>query len=313
MSLAAATLRSNTAPRALASRRARRVGNRAATSIARAKSPTTAITRPPGRAIPVEARLSGFSTGPRVSNSRDSSPILVAKTLLDVREGDLLALTVTPATAGATSRAADELKQMYVTVTKISLHRRSPPARRRIHGPASSSSTRARAFRARARRRRPRRRARRHLDPPPDGRAARLQAPELGAASCHPSSARGSSRPRTPRARRRDQPETLTTGATAPIEDPSSPTRWRRRRGRGTAACSRAKTSPWRNRGRMVGADAQPIEHPWAAEMVRRCAESDEIGVEMSESDDVEANPGLTAVFYRASAGGAAAAKRWRR
>ena len=42
--------------------------------------------------------------------------------------------------------------------------------------------------------------------------------------------------------------------------------------------------------------------------MVRRCAESDEIGVEMSESDDVEANPGLTAVFYRASANGAAAA-----
>ena len=44
--------------------------------------------------------------------------------------------------------------------------------------------------------------------------------------------------------------------------------------------------------------DAQPVEAPFVTQLLRRAIESGEVGVAMSESDDVEGNPGLTAVLY---------------
>jgi len=44
--------------------------------------------------------------------------------------------------------------------------------------------------------------------------------------------------------------------------------------------------------------DAQPVEAPFVIQLLRRAIESGEVGVAMSESDDVEGNPGLTAVLY---------------
>ena len=42
----------------------------------------------------------------------------------------------------------------------------------------------------------------------------------------------------------------------------------------------------------------QPVEAPYVTQLLRRAVESGVVGVAMSESDDVEGNPGLTAVLY---------------
>ena len=320
MSLAAATLRSNTPPRALASRRsAAASGTAPATSIlARAKKPNHRDHAPTGgRAIPVEARLSGFSSGPRVSIARDSSPILVAKTLLDVREGDLLALTVTPGDGGGhLASGEDELKQMYVTVTKIST---STGGRRQLEG--ESTGLRVQLIDQGSGLQGARLGVVGLVVEPDatwirrlDGWAARLaKLPELerGVMSSVVGARILSNLEHLERAVATD-PKPWTTGADSAnrrsiITDPVEAATQTAGELAALLAGERdvAMAQLWAG---WLGADAQPIEHPWAAEMVRRCAESDEIGVEMSESDDVEANPGLTAVFYRASAGGAAAA-----
>ena len=41
-----------------------------------------------------------------------------------------------------------------------------------------------------------------------------------------------------------------------------------------------------------------PVGAPWVTQLLKRAAESDDIGIEMSESDDVEGHPGITAVLY---------------
>lgn len=320
MSFAATALRPNISPPALASRRsAAASGTAPATSIlARAKKPNHRDHAPTGRrAIPVEARLSGFSTGPRVSNSRESTQIIVAKTLLTVREGDLLALTVTPGDgAGHLASGEDELKQIYVTVSKIST---STGGRRQLEG--ESTGLRVQVIDQGSGLQGARLGVVGLVVEPGapwirrlDGWASRLaKLPELerGVMSSvvgirvlsnleHLESAVASN------------PKPWITGADSAnrrsiITDPVEAATQTAGELAALLAGSRdvAMAQLWAG---WLGADAQPIEHPWAAEMVRRCAESDEIGVEMSESDDVEANPGLTAVFYRKSAEGAAAA-----
>ena len=265
----------------------------------------------------MEARLSGFSTGPRVSNSRDSSPILVAKTLLDVREGDLLALTVTPGDGGGhLASGEDELKQMYVTVTKIST---STGGRRQLEG--ESTGLRVQLIDQGSGLQGARLGVVGLVVEPDatwirrlDGWAARLaKLPELerGVMSSVVGARILSNLEHLERAVATN-PKPWTTGADSAnrrsiITDPVEAATQTAGELAALLAGERdvAMAQLWAG---WLGADAQPIEHPWAAEMVRRCAESDEIGVEMSESDDVEANPGLTAVFYRASADGAAAA-----
>lgn len=51
----------------------------------------------------------------------------------------------------------------------------------------------------------------------------------------------------------------------------------------------------------------QPAGAPWVSQLLQRAAESQDIGIEMSVSDDVEGNPGITAVLYRKKPMGEAA------
>jgi hypothetical protein len=83
-------------------------------------------------AVRTTARLSGLG-GPRVSNeSREDNQMLVAKTLLTVREGDLLSLTVTPGDGGGhLASGEDETREIWMTVTKIST---STGGRRQLEG-----------------------------------------------------------------------------------------------------------------------------------------------------------------------------------
>uniref|UniRef100_A0A7S0T2W0 Uncharacterized protein n=1 Tax=Mantoniella antarctica TaxID=81844 RepID=A0A7S0T2W0_9CHLO len=46
----------------------------------------------------------------------------------------------------------------------------------------------------------------------------------------------------------------------------------------------------------------QPAGAPWVTQLLRRAAENEDIGIEMSMSDDVEGHPGLTTVLYNKKA-----------
>ena len=82
--------------------------------------------------VPTTARLSGMG-GPRVENeSRADNQMVVAKTLLTVREGDLLSLTVTPGDGGGhLASGEDQTRTIWMTVSKIST---STGGRRQLEG-----------------------------------------------------------------------------------------------------------------------------------------------------------------------------------
>ena len=267
-------------------------------------------------AVRTTARLSGLG-GPRVANeSREDNQMLVAKTLLTVREGDLLSLTVTPGDGGGhLASGEDETREIWMTVTKIST---STGGRRQLEGESNGLRVQL-------------------ID---QGRG--LQGARLGVAG--PVLARdGSSRKdrwmdalrgwREVLARPADLERNVlssvtrvavvasldrleqaletdhrpwTTGSASParravIVDPVE------------AATQTAGELLALLKGKRdvvlcqlhagwLAPDAQPILcSPWALEMLRRCVEDEGIRFEMSESDDVEAHAGLSVALYRAT------------
>jgi hypothetical protein len=271
-------------------------------------------------AVRTTARLSGLG-GPRVSNeSREDNQMLVAKTLLTVREGDLLSLTVTPGDGGGhLASGEDETREIWMTVTKIST---STGGRRQLEGESNGLRVQL-------------------ID---QGRG--LQGARLGVAG--PVLARGTTSPKdrwieSLRGWRdvMSRPDDLERGVLSSVtrvavvasldmleqaleQDHrpwttglSSPTR--------RAVIVDPVESATQTAGELLALlkgkrdvalcqlhaswlppDQQPIfTSPWALAMLKKCVEDPCISFEMSESDDVEAHAGISVVLYRAAETGA--------
>ena len=242
--------------------------------------------------------------------------MLVAKTLLTVREGDLLSLTVTPGDGGGhLASGEDETREIWMTVTKIST---STGGRRQLEGESNGLRVQL-------------------ID---QGRG--LQGARLGVAG--PVLARGSTSPkdrwieslvgwrdvmsrlddlergvlssvtrvavvasldRLEQALEQDH-RPWTTGSSSPtrraiIVDPvESATQTAGEllallRGKRDVVLCQLHAG-W------LPPDAQPIfTSPWALAMLKKCVEDPYINFEMSESDDVEAHAGISVVLYRAA------------
>ena len=233
--------------------------------------------------------------------------MLVAKTLLTVREGDLLSLTVTPGDGGGhLASGEDETREIWMTVTKIST---STGGRRQLEGESNGLRVQL-------------------ID---QGRG--LQGARLGVAG--PVLARGTTSPKDrwieslrgvlssvtrvavvasldmlEQALEQDH-RPWTTGLSSPtrravIVDPvESATQTAGEllallKGKRDVALCQLHAS-W------LPPDQQPIfTSPWALAMLKKCVEDPCINFEMSESDDVEAHAGISVVLYRAAESGAA-------
>lgn len=253
--------------------------------------------------------------------------MLVAKTLLTVREGDLLSLTVTPGDGGGhLASGEDETREIWMTVTKIST---STGGRRQLEGESNGLRVQL-------------------ID---QGRG--LQGARLGVAG--PVLAKGSLAPkdrwiealpgwsrvltrpadlergvlssvtrvavvasldRLEQALESDH-RPWTTGASSPmrravIVDPVEAATQTAgellallRGKRDVALCQ--LHAGW------LPPDKQPVlKSPWALTMLKRCVEDPEIEFEMSVSDDVEAHAGISVALYRRDAPGAGARERAR-
>ena len=253
--------------------------------------------------------------------------MLVAKTLLTVREGDLLSLTVTPGDGGGhLASGEDETREIWMTVTKIST---STGGRRQLEGESNGLRVQL-------------------ID---QGRG--LQGARLGVAG--PVLAKGSLAPkdrwiealpgwsrvltrpadlergvlssvtrvavvasldRLEQALESDH-RPWTTGASSPmrravIVDPVEAATQTAgellallRGKRDVALCQ--LHAGW------LPPDKQPVlKSPWALTMLKRCVEDPEIEFEMSVSDDVEAHAGISVALYRRDAPGAGAGARAR-
>ena len=253
------------------------------------------------------ASLTGLQ-GPRVGNSRESSQTLVQKTLSRVREGDLLSLTVTPGDgAGHLASGEDELRRVYLAVKKIST---STGGKRQLEG--ECTGLRVQLIEAGAGLQGARlgvvglalEPGAKWIKPLTGWRAHLARQPELEAHVL--ASVVGAEIVSSLDALRRavkERPMAWQVGGESPdrrgiITDPVE-----------AATQTAGELMALLNGDRDVAmaqlwagwtdAPSQPCELPWALDMIRACVEDEHIGVEMSESDDVEANPGLTAVFYR--------------
>jgi len=248
--------------------------------------------------------------------------MLVAKTLLTVREGDLLSLTVTPGDGGGhLASGEDETREIWMTVTKIST---STGGRRQLEGESNGLRVQL-------------------IDQGRGLQGARLgvAGPVLARGTTSPKdrwieSLRGWRRrhvaPRRPRARRpvlRDarrrrrvaRHARASVGARSPPVDHrgvlADATRGDRRPG-GVGDANRRRAlgaSPGQARRRAVPAArgvafSGPTAHIHLA-MGARDAQAvrrrPRIKFEMSESDDVEAHAGISVVLYRAAEPGAGA------
>jgi len=246
--------------------------------------------------------------------------MLVAKTLLTVREGDLLSLTVTPGDGGGhLASGEDETREIWMTVTKIST---STGGRRQLEGESNGLRVQL-------------------ID---QGRG--LQGARLGVAG--PVLARGTTSPKdrwieSLRGWRdvMSRPDDLERGVLSSVtrvavvasldrleqaleQDHrpwttglSSPTR--------RAVIVDPVESATQTAGELLALlkgkrdvvlcqlhagwlspDQQPIfTSPWALAMLKRCVEDPRIDFLMSESDDVEAHAGISVVLYRAAETGA--------
>ena len=254
------------------------------------------------------------------NESREDNQMLVAKTLLTVREGDLLSLTVTPGDGGGhLASGEDETREIWMTVTKIST---STGGRRQLEGESNGLRVQL-------------------ID---QGRG--LQGARLGVAG--PVLAKGSLAPkdrwiealpgwsrvltrpadlergvlssvtrvavvasldRLEQALESDH-RPWTTGASSPmrravIVDPVEAATQTAgellallRGKRDVALCQ--LHAGW------LPPDKQPVlKSPWALTMLKRCVEDPEIEFEMSVSDDVEAHAGISVALYRRDAPGA--------
>ena len=253
--------------------------------------------------------------------------MLVAKTLLTVREGDLLSLTVTPGDGGGhLASGEDETREIWMTVTKIST---STGGRRQLEGESNGLRVQL-------------------ID---QGRG--LQGARLGVAG--PVLARGTTSPKdrwieSLRGWRdmTSRPDDLERGVLSSVtrvavvasldrldqaleQDHrpwttglSSPTR--------RAVIVDPVESATQTAGELLALlkgkrdvvlcqlhagwlppDAQPVlKSPWALTMLKRCVEDPDIEFEMSVSDDVEAHAGISVVLYRRDAPGAGARERAR-
>lgn len=261
------------------------------------------------------------------NESREDNQMLVAKTLLTVREGDLLSLTVTPGDGGGhLASGEDETREIWMTVTKIST---STGGRRQLEGESNGLRVQL-------------------IDQGRGLQGARLgvAGPVLAIGSLAPKDrwiealpgwSRVLTRPadlergvlssvtrvavvasldRLEQALESDH-RPWTTGASSPmrravIVDPVEAATQTAgellallRGKRDVALCQ--LHAGW------LPPDAQPVlKSPWALTMLKRCVEDPDIEFEMSVSDDVEAHAGISVALYRRDAPGAGARERAR-
>jgi len=256
-------------------------------------------------AVTTTARLSGLG-GPRVANqSREDNQMVVAKTLLTVREGDLLSLTVTPGDGGGhLASGEDELREIWMTVTKIST---STGGRRQLEGESNGLRVQL-------------------IDQGRGLQGARLgvagpvlepsRTPWISELPGWASSVRRSSDPdrgvlssvvnvsvvasleKLEQALEHDH-RPWTTGQASPMRRAVivDPVESATQTAGELLALLRGKRSVvlCQLHANWLPPDEQPITRsPWAVAMVKRCLEDPKIKFEMSESDDVEANAGLS-------------------
>ena len=277
-------------------------------------------------AVRATARLSGLG-GPRVANeSREDNQRLVAKTLLTVREGDLLSLTVTPGDGGGhLASGEDQTLEIWMTVTKIST---STGGRRQLEGESNGLRVQlidqgrglqgARLGVAGPALTKERSSAKdRWIDALRGWREVLPRAVDLerGVLSSVTRVTVVASLDRLERALETDH-RPWTTGSASParravIVDPVEAATQ-------TAGELLALLEGERDvvlcqlHAGWLAPDEQPIlRSPWALAMLKRCVEDPGIEFEMSESDDVEAHAGLSVALYRA-AGAAAPPERAR-
>tara|TARA_B110000977_G_scaffold198921_1_gene284921 strand:- start:1572 stop:2912 length:1341 start_codon:yes stop_codon:yes gene_type:complete len=260
--------------------------------------------------VSTTARLSGLG-GPRVApESREDNRMVVAKTLLTVREGDLLSLTVTSGDGGGhLASGEDETREIWMTVTKIST---STGGRRQLEGESNGLRVQL-------------------ID---QGRG--LQGARLGVAGAvlDPTKAKWmqSLKGWQPLVSKRFDLERnvlssvvsvtvvaslekleqclehdhkpWTTGIVSPTRRAVilDPVEHATQTAGELLALLKGKRSVvlCQLHASWLPSEIQPItDSPWAAQMLKKCVEHDDIGFEISVSDDDEGHAGVSAVLYR--------------
>ena len=256
-------------------------------------------------AVAVSAQLSGLS-GPRITGTQIPGVSLVASALKACKEGDLMLLTVTPGDGeGHLASGEDSLEQAWFTVTRIST---SSGGHHMVEGEMFGLKVQI-------------------IDQPSLG-GARLG---ISGVAVDPSAKWLASYPGwenhlvkqsqiepllksavvgakivssldTLQAAVEAQPSHWCSGAESPkrravIKDPVEVAT----QGAGellALLCGKRDVAMCQLWAGWMDPGQQPAGAPWVAGLLKRCAENGDIGVEISVSDDVEGNPGITAVIY---------------